>query len=166
MSGVVVWLTGRPASGKSTLAARAAAMLRERHLPTAVLDGDAVRSAMMPQVGYDEAAREAFYAALGRLAALLAQQGLCVLVPATAHLRRFRDAARAIAPRFVEVYVDVSVEECAGRDAKALYAAARSGNAPSLPGVGAPYEPPPAPDVLARGGADAAAAERIVALVS
>jgi adenylylsulfate kinase len=136
--GVVVWLTGLPSSGKSTLSAKIATALRGDGIATVELDGDAVRAAIVPAHGYDDASRDAFYETLARLAALLALQGLVVLVPATAHRAAFRDRARAMAPRFVLVFVDVPVEECARRDAKGLYARAT----PGLPGSTATYERP------------------------
>ena len=70
MSGVVVWLTGLPSSGKSTLARAIAAASEE---PALVLDGDEVREALVPRHGYDPDARAAFYETLGRLAALAAR---------------------------------------------------------------------------------------------
>jgi adenylylsulfate kinase len=160
-SGVVIWLTGLPRSGKSTLAEAARAALAARGRATLVLDGDAVRAALVPSPGYDEAARDAYYATLARLAALAARQGLVVLVPATAHRRAYRDDARAVAPRFVEVHVAASLEECRSRDPAGLYASAA---AAALPGLGVAYEAPLEPDVVAAGGTDAAAVDRIVAL--
>ena len=159
MSGVVVWLTGLPSSGKSTLARAIAAASEE---PALVLDGDEVREALVPRHGYDPDARAAFYETLGRLAALAARQGLCVLVPATASLRAYRERARALAPAFVEVFVDTPPAECEARDAKGLYrdpvARAR------LPGLGAPFEPPLAPDLVVRP-TDTDAAARVLGLV-
>ncbi|HEV8244504.1 MAG TPA: adenylyl-sulfate kinase, partial [Polyangiaceae bacterium] len=114
-AGAVVWFTGRPAAGKSTLAISAATKLRERGLALALLDGDEVRSLLVPRPGYDEPERDAFYATLAGLAALLANQGLVVLVAATAHRKSYRDRARRLAPRFVEVHVDVPLQECQGR---------------------------------------------------
>jgi adenylylsulfate kinase len=128
-----------------------------------VLDGDAVREALVPPPGYDDDARQRFYATLARLAAYLAGQGLIVLVPATAHRRAFREAARACAPAFVEVYVSAPGHVCAGRDPKGLYAAVRTGALAGLPGVDAAYEEPAAPDVVATGGHDPEAIERIAA---
>jgi adenylylsulfate kinase len=86
-------------------------------------------------------------------------------VAATAPLRAFRDRVRERAGRFVEVFVDVPAEACAARDAKGLWTAARAGRAPELPGAGAPYEPPLAPEVVATGGEDAAAVERAARLL-
>lgn len=157
MSGAVVWLTGLPSSGKSTLAGRLRVRLAALARCAVVLDGDEVRRALVPAPGYAPQERDDFYATLGRLAALLARQGTIVLVAATAPRRAHREGARALAPRFLEVFLDVSAEECARRDPKGLWARARAGDAPQLPGAGAPYEPPHAPEVRAAGGEDAAA---------
>jgi len=162
VSGAVVWLTGLPSSGKSTLARRLLLRLRAEGRPAAVLDGDEVREALVPRPAYAPAERDAFYGTLGRLAALLARQDLTVIVAATANRRAYRDEARALAPRFVEVYLDVPAEVCRERDAKGLYARAARGAAPDLPGAGAGYEPSAAPEVIAHGGEDAAALESIV----
>ncbi len=164
--GVLVWITGLPSSGKSTFAGRVRALLETRGRSAVVLDGDEVRAALVPKPGYDDAARDAFYATLAGLAALLVRQGAIVLVPATANRRAYRDRARGLVSRFIEVWIDVPLEETERRDAKGLYAAARrSQNAGNLPGAGAPYEAPLAPDVVARGGHDDAAATQLVALL-
>lgn len=148
MTGAVVWFTGLPASGKTTLAER----VRER-VGGILLDSDALRD-VLGAAGYAPADRDAFYRRLGALAALLAGQGHLVLVAATAPRRAHRDAARALAPRFIEVHVTTDLAECQRRDPKQLYARARAGAAPDLPGVGAPYEPPLAAEVTAAGGFD------------
>lgn len=158
-----MWVTGLPASGKSTLARRLRDRLRGAGIPAAVLDGDAVRAALIPPRGYGEAERIALYETVGNLALTLAAEGLVAIVAATAHRRAFRDRVRERAPRFVEVWMDVSPETCAARDPKGLWARARAGAAPDLPGAGVAYEPPLAPEVVARAGEDAAAVEAIVA---
>ena len=164
-TGVVVWITGLPSSGKSTFAGRIQARLRDAGRPAVVLDGDEVRRALVPTPGYTPEARDAFYATLARLAALVAGQGFVVVVPATAHRAAYRAEARALAPRFVEVYVAAPAEECRRRDAKGLYAAETTG-LPDMPGAGVAYEPPEAPEVVASGGQDDDAAERVVALLT
>jgi adenylylsulfate kinase len=158
----VAWFTGLPASGKTTLARRVRDRLAAEGVEAALLDGDEVRRALVPSPGYGPADRDAFYATLARLAALLAGQGLVVLVAATAPRRAHRRQARALAPRFVEVHLATPVETCAARDPKGLWAAARAGAAPDLPGAGTPYEPPEAPEVVASGGEDEAAVEALV----
>lgn len=159
-TGIVVWITGLPASGKTTLALAVRDRLAGRRA-CAMLDSDEVRDALARE-SYEAPDRDQFYATLARLAALLSRQGLVVLVPATAPRRQHRDAARALAPRFVEVHVRTPLEECERRDPKGLYRRARSGDAPTLPGAGATYESPEHPEVVAEGGQDVRAVEAIV----
>lgn len=166
MSGAVIWLTGLPSSGKSTLAGRLLPRLRREGRPSAILDGDEVRDALVPRPGYGADDRDWFYSTLAKVAALLARQDLDVIVAATANRRAWRDLARALAPRFVEVFLDVPADTCRLRDAKGLYARAAQGGAPDLPGAGVEYEPPRAPEVIARGGEDAAAVEEILRRLS
>jgi len=162
---MVVWFTGLPASGKTTLAGRVQKVLAACRRPAVLLDSDALRPLLAPGLDYEVEDRAAFYCRLAELAAQLARQDLVVLVAATAPLRVHREAARARAPAFAEVYLDVSRQECEARDPKGLYASARSGGAPFLPGIGAAYEPPEHPDIVAAGGHDQAALDAIVWLV-
>jgi adenylylsulfate kinase len=159
LSGAVIWITGVPAAGKSTLAER----LQARLPGAARLDGDELRAILGG--GYDPASRDAVYERLARLAALLAHQELIVIVAATAHRRAYRELARSLAPRFIEVFVDTPLSEAERRDPKGLYAAARAGAAPELPGIHIPYEPPERPDVRATGGHDATAIDGILRLL-
>jgi adenylylsulfate kinase len=150
MSGVVVWFTGLPASGKTTLARMLCAQLRR---PCVLLDSDELRD-VLDAGSYAVADRDAFYNRLGRLAAMLAGQGHVVLVAATASRRAHRDAARARTPRFIEVWLRTPLAICEQHDRKGLYARARAGDAPHLPGIGEPYEPPLHPEVTADHGRD------------
>jgi adenylylsulfate kinase len=161
--GKVVWLTGLPSAGKSRLAQGALAALQQRGVAACVLDGDAVRASLVPAHGYSERERADFYETLARLAALLAAQGLIVLVPATAHRRAFRERARQLAPAFLEVWLDTPAAECAARDDKGLYAASGSEHVQTLPGANLGYEPPEHPDIVAHGGADGVALEELIA---
>ncbi len=156
----VVWMTGLPSAGKSTLATR----LQQLLAGAIVLDGDEVRQAI-DMHGYDPVARDSFYRVLARLAALVARQRVIAIVAATSPSRTHRAFAREVAPRFIEVFVDTPLAECARRDTKGLYAAARTGGVANLPGDGAAYECPTSPDVIAHGGEDAGAIAAILELV-
>jgi adenylylsulfate kinase len=164
VSGVVVWFTGLPSSGKSTLAREVQTRLRARGALPCVLDSDMLRQLLSPLLGYSEHERDAFYEALAGLAAELASQGQTVLVAATAHRRAYRQRARELAPRFVEVWVTTALAECQARDDKGLYAAAAI-QPGTLPGVGQSYEPPECAEIQAAGGRDNQATERLVALL-
>jgi adenylylsulfate kinase len=143
----VVWLTGLPASGKSTLAVALRERLGELGVASLLLDSDALRAALHPTPGYDEAGRRDFYGTLADLAALVEAQGLVAVVAATAHLREFRAYGRERARRFIEVYVRCDAAVCAARDPKGLYAASRGGELQHLPGLGVVYEEPELPEV-------------------
>jgi adenylylsulfate kinase len=165
VTGAVVWVTGLPSSGKSTFAAALHEALERRATPSLILDGDVVRQALVPAPGYGDLERDQFYETLARLAALIAEQRLVAIVPATANRRAFRARARSLAPKFVEVWLDVPFSECRLRDAKGLYALAERGALSHVPGSGAAYESPLTPEIIAHGGSDVQALERTVALL-
>ncbi len=165
MTGVLVWMTGKPSSGKSTLGQALFEALTAEGVRPCLLDGDQVRGAIVPTPGYDEKARGAFYLTLANLASMLVHQGHVVIVPATASRSEYRERARGQCPSFLEVLVDASLEEVQERDAKGLYRAVREGRVTGVPGADEPYEEPLAPAFVARGGRDAATLERLVAEV-
>jgi len=160
-----VWLTGLPASGKSTVARALAEELGGKGIRAALLESDAVRREIAPDTGYGEAEREAFYATLAYLARVLVLHGVPVIVDATANRRAYRDRARAAIPRFLEAHVRCPLAVCQARDPKGIYRRGTEGTARNVPGVSAPYEPPLTPEVVVDGERDdpAVAARRIVA---
>jgi adenylylsulfate kinase len=163
--GALVWISGLPSSGKSTLASAACDRLRRAGIASCVLDGDAVRAALVPPPGYAAAERERFYRTLGNLAALLAGQGLVVLVAATAHRSEYRAHARAQVGVFLEVEVATPLEECRRRDTKGLYAAFAARHLDGVPGEDLAYERAGEPALVASGGHDEQALESLVELV-
>ncbi|HYL25333.1 MAG TPA: adenylyl-sulfate kinase [Burkholderiales bacterium] len=156
-----VWLTGLSGSGKSAIARELVRLLHERGIDAAVLESDVMRTQLTPFPRYDEADRDFFYGALAEIGAALTAKRP-VIYDATANRRRYRDAARARIARFCEVYVDTPLDVCRARDPKGLYDRA---DARTLPGSGAPYEPPLRPELVVHGdrGTPREAAERIVA---
>ena len=160
-----VWLTGLPASGKSTVARALAAGLARKGIRAAVLESDAVRREITPNAGFGVAERDAFYATLSYLARMLALHGVPVIVDATANRRAYRDRARAAIPRFLEAYVRCPLAVCQARDPKGIYRRGAEGTARNVPGVSAPYEPPLMPEVVVDGERNdpAVAARRIIA---
>jgi adenylylsulfate kinase len=163
--GFAVWITGLPASGKSTVAASLKAQLATRGVDVAVLESDALRPVFTPHPRYDEEERDTFYRQMIFLGALLTRHGVPVIIDATANRRRYRDQARQEIPKFLEVYVDCPLETCIARDPKGIYRAAREGASSTVPGLQAAYEPPQNPEVVVRGDRDdpEVAAKRITA---
>ena len=159
-----IWLTGLPASGKSTLASALLKQLDERSVDIAILESDALRQVFVRKPLYDEHERDAFYAQMVYVGALLTAHGVPVIFDATANRRSYRDRARVQIPRFLEVYVATPLEICMARDPKHIYKKAREGEATNVPGLQAPYEPPESPDLIVYGEYEPAdaAAERII----
>ena len=163
MSGIVVWFTGLPSSGKTTLARETLAVLRAAGESCCLLDGDEVRECLHPPLGYDAESRANFYETLGSLAAMLSRQGLTVLVAATAHRRSERELARRlVGSRFLEVFVDTPLDECVRRDPKGLYKRAQSGEITDFPGIHQDYEPPGSDAIRVSPGGSPSEAGRLV----
>ena len=149
----VVWFTGLPASGKSTVARAVERRLFAAGVRTALLDGDQVRHGLSGDLGFSDADRTENLRRVAEVAALLAEAGLVVLCTFVSPLREDRAAVlarlrRDLPPgRVVEVHVDADLDTVRARDPKGLYARADRGDLPGLTGVGAPYEAPAAPAV-------------------
>ena len=147
----VVWLTGPPASGKSTVARLVVDGLRRSGRAAAWLESDALRAIVGREPDYSAQGRDRFYRMVADLAALLAGQGIDVVVDATAPRRAHRERLRVRVPDMLEVLVDAPLDVREARDPKGLYRRAREGSAPHLPGATEPYEPPPLPDLALSG---------------
>ncbi len=146
--GVVIWLTGVPAAGKSTLAGLLVRALRRRGLATVWLDSDDVRRVLTPEPTYTPAERDRFYAALAHLAGLAAEGGAQVVVSATAPLRAHRRSARERVDHFFEVWVRCAPDTARRRDPKGLYERSERGEIDALPGADVDYQPPGEPDLV------------------
>jgi adenylylsulfate kinase len=148
--GLVVWLTGLSAAGKSTIARLLADELEARGLLVERLDGDVVREHLSKGLGFSKADRDTNIERIGWVASRLARAGAAVVVSAISPYEDARRKARALteayAP-FVEVHVATSIEECARRDPKGLYAMAYAGEIAGFTGVSDPYEEPLDPEL-------------------
>jgi adenylylsulfate kinase len=153
-AGFAIWITGLPASGKSTVTVSLAAQLRDMGIDFTILESDALRQVFGSDSNYDERDRDYFYGSLAFIGRVLTEHGIAVIFDATANRRSYRDRARRQIPRFIEVLVECPLELCIKRDPKGIYRKAREGAADNVPGVQAVYEPPENPDVIVRGDRD------------
>ena len=112
-----------------------------------VLESDKMRKILTPEPTYSEKEREQFYRAIVLIGEMITRSGMNVIFDATANRRGYRDHARSLIRRFVEVYVDCPLEICMKRDPKGIYGFAMSGKAMTVPGVQASYEPPLHPEI-------------------
>lgn len=147
MSGFAVWLTGLPASGKSAIAAALRPRLEALDLRVEVLESDAVRRVLTPAPTYSPEERVLFYRALAFMGSRLVAHDIPVLFDATANRRAYRDFARSLIPRFMEVVVECPFEVCMARDRKGTYQKGLAGESATVPGLQDVYEPPLAPEV-------------------
>jgi len=152
----VVWLTGLPGSGKSTIADAAVRRLHALGVHTYVLDGDNVRTGLNKDLGFTAEDRAENVRRVAEVAKLMSDAGLVVFVALVSPYQSDREAAKALFPEgdFLEVYVDTPVEVCAERDPKGLYAKAAAGNLPNMTGMGQAYEVPEHPDLVLNGTGD------------
>jgi sulfate adenylyltransferase len=152
--GVTIFFTGLSCSGKSTLAQLLVARLQElQDREITFLDGDVIRDHLSKGLGFSKEDRDENVRRVGFVASEVVRHGgiaICSLIAP------YRDARRAVRNRiehygrFVEVFVDTSLEECERRDTKGLYAKARQGLIKGFTGIDDPYEVPENPELVAR----------------
>jgi adenylylsulfate kinase len=141
-----IWITGLPASGKSTIVAALRPQLEALGLIVDVLESDEVRRLLTPQATYSAEERDLFYRALAFTGQRLIAHGVTVVFDATASRQAYRDFARAIIPRFIEVAVECPLAVCMQRDRKGTYDKGLRGESTTVPGLQAPYEAPAHPE--------------------
>jgi adenylyl-sulfate kinase len=146
--GVLLWFTGIPASGKSTIGGEVEGRLRALGQNVENLDADEVRASISPDLKYTEADRDLNTKRLAYIGRLLTRNGTHTIVAAVSSRRSHRDRAREWTDRFFECHVKTSVEECRRRDPKGLYARADRGEVNDIAGVHMPYEEPESPELV------------------
>jgi bifunctional enzyme CysN/CysC len=168
LRGATVWLTGLPASGKSTIAEELERRLVGRGRPAYLLDGENVRHGLSGDLGFSPADRHEHARRVASVARMMADAGMVVVVALVSPAAADREWARQLHEEagldFVEAWVDTPLDECERRDPHGQYARAREGRLPGFTGVDAPYEAPTAPEVRLRGADDPVerSAERVL----
>ena len=146
--GFVVWFTGLPGSGKTTVARKLGNMLREKGHRVEVLDGDELRKKLDPEVGFSKEDREVHIRRVAYVSKLLARNGVAVLVCLVSPYRHVRAYARKEIGDFIEVWTKCPLEICIKRDPKGLYKKALAGEITDMTGIQDPYEEPLNPEVI------------------
>jgi len=152
-----IWITGLPGCGKTTIAEKVHESLCKLQGPAVKhLQLDKIRKIITPNPNYTEEERSIVYASLAYMAHLLVESGVSVIIDATANRRRYRDLARSLIPRFIEVYVECPLGVCIKRERArhAKYAPtgvyASAGRGGTVPGVDIEYEAPLHPEIVVR----------------
>jgi len=143
-----IWLTGIPASGKSTISILLKDYLQKKNIPVIILDGDEIRKTVSKDLGFSPQDRKEHNRRVIEIAKLLVKNNFTVIIPLISPYRETRDLARKEIPNFVEVYVKASLDTCIKRDPKGLYQKAKNGEITNLTGLQSPYEEPQNPEVI------------------
>ncbi len=149
-NGFTLWFTGLSGAGKTTIAEIVGPELERRGRIVEYLDGDAVRQHLSKGLGFSKEDRDTHIERVGWVASRITRQGGAVIVSAISPYAETRAKAREMIEEFgpfVEVHIDASVETCAERDVKGLYAKAFAGEIKEFTGVSDPYEAPTSPEL-------------------
>lgn len=146
--GFTLWFTGLSGAGKTTISELVSTELKARGSRLEILDGDIVRENLSKGLGFSKEDRDTNVRRIAFVADLLSRNGTPVITAAISPYKEIRDEARdMMGDRFIEVYIEASVDACAERDVKGLYAKAFSGEIKEFTGVSDPYEAPENPEV-------------------
>ena len=148
--GFTLWFTGLSGAGKSTLSHLLMTRLRENGARVELLDGDEVRAALSPNLGFSQEDRDTQVRRLGFVSGLLCRHGVISIVAAISPYRATRDQVKKSIPCFVEVFVDCPIDILTARDVKGLYKRALAGEIEHFTGISDPYESPGDPDIVVR----------------
>ena len=147
----LVWLTGLPVSGKSTIAHAVEEKLYQVNCRTIVLDGDNIRHNLCGDLGFSKKDRTENIRRIAEVAKLFVEAGMIVLTAFISPFKTDREWVRGLFTRgddFLEIYCNCPLEICEQRDVKGHYRRARAGEIQEFTGISSPYEEPEAPDMI------------------
>jgi adenylylsulfate kinase len=147
--GCLIWITGLPSSGKSTLAQHLEVALFNAGCSAFVLDGDNMRHGLCRDLGFSPKDRQENIRRIGEVARLFVEAGFITLAAFVSPYAADRENVRKTAGEgnYIEIYCQCPVDVCESRDPKGNYTKARTGTIAEFTGISAPYEPPEYPDL-------------------
>jgi adenylylsulfate kinase len=148
--GVVLWFTGLPSSGKSTIANEVAFQLQQMGKFSYVLDGDNIRHGLNKDLGFSPEDREENIRRISEVAHLFGDSGAIAITAFVSPYRKDRDFCRQLMEegRFFEILVKADLKTCEERDPKGMYKKAIKGEIKEFTGISAPYEEPLNPEIV------------------
>ncbi len=146
----LIWFTGIPGAGKSTLSYTLEQKLYEMGIRCFVLDGDNIRHGLSKDLGFSPEDRRENLRRVGEVARLFVEAGILTIAAFASPFKADREMVRKLFTpgEFIEVYVKCPVEICEKRDPKGLYEKVKKGEIKGLTGFDAPYEPPENPEII------------------
>lgn len=149
----VLWFTGLPGAGKSTVANLVEKKLHSLGRHTCILDGDNLRHGINRDLGYSDADQVEHIRRVAEMAKLFVDAGQIVLVSVVSPFRSERAVARELLEpgEFIEIFVDTPLKVCEERDTRGVYQKARAGELKNFAGIDAAYETPENPEITIDG---------------
>ncbi|WP_167320581.1 adenylyl-sulfate kinase [Trichlorobacter lovleyi] len=146
---MIIWIIGLPNAGKTTVAWALKERLQNVGHAAVILDGDAMRVVLgMETSHYDLKSRTENALRIGRLAAMLADQGIIIIVAANTAIREVQEYHRQTLPGYFEVYLKSDEATRRRRDqTKQLYTRYDLGEISNVLGLDIPAEEPTAPEL-------------------
>jgi adenylylsulfate kinase len=146
-NGQILWFTGLPASGKTTIALQLKERLKKYNRNIVILDGDVVRKTF-PDAGFFREERNEHIKRVGYVAKLFAEQGFIVLCSFISPFEESREFVKNLYGNFKLIYLKCPVDTCIKRDPKGLYKRAIAGELDNFTGISQEYEEPIYPDII------------------
>ncbi len=145
--GLVIWFTGLPCSGKTTLSKEIEKYFQDKNLSMQRLDGDVVRETISKDLGFSKEDRNKNIERMSYIAQMLSNNGVNTVSAFVSPYRSMRNFTRELCENFIEIYVECDVKECTRRDVKGMYAKANKGEIKDFTGVQDPFEAPDNPEL-------------------
>lgn len=144
---MVLWFTGLPSSGKTSLSCAVAKLLTNRGFFCQVLDGNILRDGINSDLGFSMDDRFENIRRAAEICKILINNGIITLCSFISPTKKIRTKAKEIIgeENFIEIYVSTPIEVCEARDSQGLYRKAREGIIPDLTGISSLYEKPENP---------------------
>ena len=139
---MVIWITGLSGSGKTTLASKVYKNIKEDYNNTILLDGDIIREALNNSFGYTFEERHIGARQIHGLCNMLDKEEIIVICATMSLFHDIQELNKQKFSKYLEVFLDVEMEELIKRDQKQLYSKALSGLENNVVGVNLKYEQP------------------------
>jgi adenylylsulfate kinase len=143
----VIWFTGVPLAGKSSIARKLAAKLADTEIPHEMIDSSDIRT-LVPQTGYSRTDRIEHLKRVEHLVNILQKNSISVIASFITPYQEIRDSLRTNTRNYIEIYVKASDETLRKRDINGIYAKAEKGEIKNFTGVSDVYEEPQNPDIV------------------
>lgn len=141
--GTVYFFTGLSGAGKTTLGGLFHRRLKARKNDVVLLDGDSIRLVYNEDISYTEESRRKGAGRTFRVAKMLSDQGIDVVVCSICMYSDLRAWNRANIENYREIYIKVSKETLLRRNQKGLYTGGTN-----VVGVDLPFDEPKSPDYI------------------